>query len=195
MLKHILTAKCNRSCGYCISRNVHQEEQHGVRGVVDRYMEFHKKGHREIMLTGGEPTMAKFFLMYVSFARQIFDRVFITTQNPEMLSNDNLWLNGKTFDAITFSIHDAIVPEVTNGATVYASILDARYKAGLAEELKAKGYSGLTINEEHRGTAIFNEPLPEIEGFSIRINRRGKCLDEPMILPDLTTIDNFKEYL
>lgn len=195
MLKHILTAKCNRKCGYCISRNVHQEEQHGIRGVVDRYMEYRKKGHAEIMLTGGEPSMAKWFPTYVSLARQIFDRVFITTQNPELIQTDNKVINAKTFDAITFSIHDAIVPEVTNGATVYASILDARYKAGLAEELKAKGYSGLTINEEHRGTEVFNEELPTIDGFSIRINRRGKCLDEPMIMPDLTTIENFKEYL
>ncbi len=195
MLKHILTNKCNRSCGYCISRNVNQTEQFGMRTVVARYMEFWKKGHREIMLTGGEPSMAKFFIAYISYARQIFDKVFITTQNPMLIQSDHGWIDGKTFDAITFSIHDAIVPEVTNGATVYASVLDARYKPGLAEELKAKGYAGLTINEEHRGTEVFSEPLPELEGFSIRINRRGKCLDEPMIMPDLTTIENFKEYV
>jgi len=193
MLKHILTAKCNRKCGYCISRNVHQVEQHGIDNVVKVYMAFLKAGHKEIMLTGGEPSMANFFPMYISLARQIFDRVFITTQNTEIIQHR--WYAGKVFDAVTFSIHDAIVPEVTNGATVYASILDARYKAGLAEELKAKGYSGLTINEEHRGTEVFNEELPTIDGFSIRINRRGKCLDEPMIMPDLTTIENFKEYL
>jgi hypothetical protein len=193
MLKHILTAKCNRSCGYCISRNVHQTEQHGIENVVKVYMAFRKAGHEEIMLTGGEPSMANFFPMYISLARQIFDRVFITTQNSEIIQHR--WYAGKVFDAVTFSIHDAIVPTVTNGATVYASILDARYKAGLAEELKAKGYSGLTINEEHRGTEVFNEELPTIPDFSIRINRRGKCLDEPMIMPDLTTIENFKEYL
>jgi hypothetical protein len=195
MLKHITTSKCNRSCGYCISRNVKLIESHNIRGIVARYIEFNKKGHREIMLTGGEPSMSKFFQTYIMLARQIFDRVFITTQNPEIIQRNDGWINAKTFDAVTFSIHDAVIPEVTNGATVYASILDARYKPGLAETLKAKGYSGLTINEEHRGTEVFNQELPNIEGFSIRINRRGKCLDEPMILPDQTTIENFKEYL
>ena len=192
MLKHILTAKCNRNCGYCISRNIHQEEQHGVRGVVDRYMEFYKKGHREIMLTGGEPSMSNFFPLYISLAKQIFDRVFITTQNPEIIQHR--WYSN-VFTAITFSIHDAKIPQVLNGSTVYASVLDARYQPGLAEALKEAGYAGLTINEEHRGTEVFSQPLPVIEGFSIRINRRGKCLDEPMILPDLTTIENFRDYI
>jgi len=144
------------------------------------------------MLTGGEPSRAHMFSFYVSMAHQIFDRVFITTQEPFLIQHPHY---DDQFDAITFSIHDAIVPEVRNSATVYASILDARYKPELVNELVSKGYKGLTINENHRESAVFNEEFPTVNGFSIRINRRGKCLDEPMILPNLTTIENFKEYL
>lgn len=156
------------------------------------YDEFYQKGHREIMLTGGEPTMARFFLAYVNMARQVFPKVFITTQNEWVIQDYHL---ENTFDAVTFSIHDEVIPEVRNNSIVYASILADRYRPILASRLKLLGYSGLTINEEHRGTDVFSQEVPHVKNFSIRINRRGKCLDEEMILPDLTVITNFLNYL
>jgi MoaA/NifB/PqqE/SkfB family radical SAM enzyme len=191
MLKHLLTAKCNRKCGYCISRNVHQEQApvvtNRLKAVYDSFPD------TQLMLTGGEPSMAEGFEEIVLVARMRFDELFLTTPNPQMITK---WLWGLVFDAITFSIHDAVIPEVKNSATAYASILDARYTPELVDELRAKGYAGLTINEEHRGTAVFDETqLPKVDGFSIRVNRRGKCLSEPMIMPDLTTIADFSEYL
>jgi MoaA/NifB/PqqE/SkfB family radical SAM enzyme len=192
MLKHLLTSECNRSCEYCISRNVTHQEWFRPKMLLKIYDDFYKQGHREIMLTGGEPTMARFFLAYVNMARTVFPKVFITTQNEWVIQDYHM---EDKFNAVTFSIHDEVIPEVRNNSIVYASILAERYRPILANRLKLLGYSGLTINEEHRGTDVFSQEVPEIENFSIRINRRGKCLDEPMILPDLTVITNFLNYL
>lgn len=192
MLKHLLTSRCNRSCEYCISRNVTQKEWFRPKQLLKIYDTFYRQGHREIMLTGGEPTLAKFFMSYVNMARQVFPSVFITTQNPWVIEAYQFEYR---FKAVTFSIHDTVIPEVKINLPVYASILDEMYHDGLIEELKRKRYAGLTINEEHRGTRVFSQEIASSENFSVRINRRGKCLDEPMILPDLTVITNFLNYL
>lgn len=92
--------------------------------------------------------------MYISIARQVFERVFITTHNPEIIQHR--WYSN-AFDSITFLILDDVIPEVTNGSTVYASVLNVR--PGIEEELKAKGYAGLANNEND---------------------------DTPMIMPDLS---------
>jgi len=193
MLKHLLTAKCNRACEYCISRNVKHKQVADIQKVAEVYRSFAPR--TQLMLTGGEPSMAEWFTSIVISAHSHFNELYITTQNPELVKWQPI---NKLFNAITFSIHDYEIPEVETENKVYASILDERYCPELVEELVQKGYAGLTINEEHRGKTVFDETqLPNIPDymFPIRVNRRGKCLNEPMIMPDLTVIDNFQEYL
>ena len=199
MVKHILTTKCPRKCSYCISKNIKIEQaNYNLMGsnLYYLYKELSSK-HNSIMLTGGEPTQASYFDIYVVLARRYFKQVFITTQDESLLS----WKDSKRhFDAITFSFHDLKVGKyaVTNGSTVYASIMSHLYSDWLVINLKKLGYAGLTINENHFGTEIFNESqLPQIDGFSIKINRHHKCFkkDTVYIMPDLSIKTSFEEYL
>ena len=79
---------------------------------------------------------------------------------------------------------------------VYLSILDFQYSKGLLREAFCKCYSGLTINEEQRAEMEFTG-LKEgkIKGFSVKVNKRGHCMNETIILPNLKVIKNYKPYL
>ncbi|MBI1936700.1 MAG: radical SAM protein [Ignavibacteriales bacterium] len=199
MIKHILTAECNRSCSYCITKNVKIDEINSEileQKLPDLYWRLSMRCD-SIMLTGGEPSLSKYFARYVYYAGQYFKHVFITTQNEWLLN----WEHSKDyFEAITFSWHDpkAWRYAVTNGAAVYASILTHLYSDWLVDTVRKLGYTGLTINENHFGTDVFDEKqLPQIKGFSIKVNRRGKCIDDEtiFIMPDLSVRKNFKEFL
>lgn len=197
MLKHMLTTACPRKCEYCITRNVHAREERDL-GQIEKVYRGLSQRHREIMLTGGEPTLVKNFRDTIGLAIHFFSKVYLTTQNPVMLKPGN---GARFFDAITFSIHDEKIPTVeypTSGQTdlkVYAAILAKRYTSALPYDLKHAGYNGLTVNEDQRDTKSFEEWFPMIKDFSFRINRHGKCMNETIILPDLTVINNFTPYL
>lgn len=197
MLKHMLTTKCPRSCEYCITRNVKAKEAVGPEADVatcELYEKLYREGHKEIMFTGGEPTSAKGFVYHVLNAKARFDRVHMTTQNEEILSSDAALM----FDSIVFSLHDGYTGQkVTNGAKVYASILADQYSTKLVTSLMAAGFAGLAINEEQREGSPFDEyQLPRnLKTFSFKINRRGHCMNETIILPDLRVITDFTPYL
>lgn len=199
MIKHIITTECTRSCNYCISKKINIEQPNNellVKKLPDLYWHLSMQ-HDSIMLTGGEPTQASHFYIYVSTARQYFKKVFITTQDEYLLG----WKGSKRFfDAITFSWHDLKTWRyaVTNDAVVYASILSHLYSDWLVKTVQSLGYSGLTINENHFTKDVFDESqLPQIEGFSIKINRRGQCFKNNTlyIMPDLSIRENFEEFL
>ena len=188
MLKYMLTSYCPNSCKYCITRNVNIPETRKLNDVDEVLKRLRYK--KEIMITGGEPTMALDYVPKVALAIKWFDKVFITSMNPKVLKGDGI------YDAITFSLHNLNkIPKVKIRTPVYASILDHLYKPELINELKEKGYSGLTINENQWGNKEFKEELPIIDNFSIRVNKIGKCLDETIILPDLRVVDGFKEFM
>jgi organic radical activating enzyme len=197
VLKHILTNKCTRKCSYCITRNVHEEQETDLSRVEVLYRSISNL-HPDIMLTGGEPLLADHFCDIADLAGKNFNRVFLTTQNEMALYYSVCF---KMFRAITFSIHDN--PErykVLNGATVYAAVMADKYFYELPYMLKDAGFAGLTINEDQRSQDRFNECLlmaePEIKDFSIRINRRGRCMNDTiMIMPDLSIINDFSNYL
>lgn len=196
MLKHILTSNCNRKCSYCIARNIHQEQKADLKIVEEVYKSL-SQNHKEIMLTGGEPLMARHIVEITELARKHFSKIYLTTQNELALYYSICF---KMFDAITFSIHDDPARyKVLNGAKVYASVMAEKYFYDLPYILKYNGFSGLTINEDQRGYKVFNECLihaePEIEEFSFKINRRGHCMKECIILPDLSLINDFTPYL
>jgi hypothetical protein len=96
-----------------------------------------------------------------------------------------------------FSIHDKNIPVVPKKlrTPVYAGILDTRYEKDLPKKLKENGFAGLTINENNWKDQEFTTEVPEIKDFSIRINRKGKCDNETMILPDLRVINTFDEFM
>lgn len=190
MLKYMLTNKCNRKCEYCITRNIHCEEELDLEKVQKILWKLRIEGQEDIMITGGEPSLSKQFETKLLIAGLIFFRVYITTQNKKLLKEKIDWI-----DAITFSLHGEEPIKVEVDTPVYASILDSQYYRELPRKLKELGYSGLTINEEQRGKETFNEEIEQIENFSIRINRRGKCMNETIILPNLQVIKDFKPYL
>ena len=199
MLKYMLTTKCNKKCPYCITRNVKAKECHDV-GQITQVLESFSKVFKDIMLTGGEPSKAIAFIPIVNLAYTLFKNVYITTKNPAVLGFSG-------FKAITLSLHDpTISPRTTTTRPVYAAIMADEYTQRLPEALREKGYSGLTINEDQRPSTYTATSPPFIDlipdtwklkhaNFSIRINRKGKCMDETIILPDLKVIHNFRPYL
>ena len=192
MIKHVLTTKCNRKCEYCITRNLDQKQIFNIH-KIDSLYSMYSKVHDSIMLTGGEPTLAKNFWLHVCLANALFKEVFITSQNPKVI---NFSMFQDNFEAISFSIHDLNnIPKVEVNIPVYACILDMNYSKALVYKVKDLGYSGLTINEEQRNGETFNQELPIIKDFNIKINRKGKCLNDTIILPNLKVINNFDKYL
>jgi molybdenum cofactor biosynthesis enzyme MoaA len=198
MIKHIITTDCSRSCSYCISKkiNIKQADYKQLIELPALYDKLSQQ-HDSIMITGGEPTQANLFDYYYYLARACFKKVFITTQEETLLQ----WKKSSLyFDAITFSWHDlkAWRYAVTNDAVVYASILSHLYSDWLVRTVHSLGYSGLTINENLFTKDVFDESqLPQIEGFSIKINRRGQCFNNGTvyIMPDLSIRENFEEFL
>ena len=194
MLKHIITKECNRKCSYCISKSITQEQLNSITRIDQAYNKC-RQDNRSIMLTGGEPTMAYGFKSIVELAKSWFPDVYIVTQNPKALT-DNFY---RKFRAITFSMHDNKAKKlvVLNGTTVYASIMSHLYTPLLPGLLASNGFSGLTVNENQRDIshAFDNSNMPFIPNFSIRVNRIGKCLDETFIMPDLSVVHGYKEYL
>jgi len=149
------------------------------------------------MLTGGEPSCSEYFLVAVAYAKRMFKKVFLTTQDTFILLSDY----SEQFDAINFSWHDYnsdLFFRINNRAKIYCAILADLYRSSLPLTLKELGYAGLTINENHFGNDVFDESrLPQIENFSIRINRHGKCFEQDTvyIIPDLSIRTSFAEFL
>jgi organic radical activating enzyme len=193
MFKHVLTLKCNRKCEYCIMKNV--PKSFGMECGLDDIERFYakvSKTEKEIMLTGGEPTLSSSFGDVIYLADRYFSKVFVTTQNSKMLTHQYHGL-----DAITFSIHDSSIPEVKVSTPVYASILDRAYFEGMETILRESGFSGLTVNEEQReGSLVFDRivnHLGSVKNFSIKINSREHCHGTRIVFPNLQETTEFTE--
>ena len=215
MLKHMLTTKCNRKCSYCITRNVSAKQELDINKVETLYLNMYAAGHKDIMLTGGEPTLAEKFFALSLLAMDVFDNVHITTQNEKIFVFDGLGGLHSTiafFDSVVVSLHDkplyesvmsAIHPhrDYTNDIPkFYAAMLDEQYYSypEIVTHLIENGWDGLTINEEQREGEKWSDCewmalLPP--DFSFRVNRRGHCMDETIILPNLEVITDFRPYL
>lgn len=223
MLKHIITTDCNRKCTYCINRNIPSIHK-GFTPIKDAsdmmlLKEFYHKlaeqqitngaTEAKIMITGGEPMLHPKTSRILQVAWECFDSVHITTQSDQVF-----FLPLHLLDSITFTLHDLeeivkiekalyLIRMHTNKSIpmpVYVSILADKYRSTLPKELYDIGVSGLTINEEQRGEILtdisaIEKTLPEIEGFSYKINKKGHCINETIILPDLIIVTDFNKYL
>ena len=172
MLKYILTTRCMRECSYCITKNLKAKEVYSDYKLIQAFcLAASHAGFENIMLTGGEPTLFEYFHRVERLAFTFFDKVYLITANPEVLNTPSVYI-----EAVTFSMHDRASTKLLaeSGNTTYASILQYLYTPELPLKLKKQGFSGLTINEDQRGNTPFTESLPEIENFSIRINRKGE---------------------
>lgn len=199
IFKHMLTHRCNRGCGYCITKHVITEELWSPDDVVPVYNQMALEGWQKIMLTGGEPTMARKYESRVELARQFFDKLFMTTQAAHVLTSE---FHEEMYDAITFSIHSRkLSPSimVDINIPVYASVIHFQASQELADALARQGFSGMTINVEQREgnkkalTEIFApEGYPD---FSIRVNVLGKCMQDCIVLPNLEVVNNYVPFL
>lgn len=200
-LKHMITTVCPRGCPYCVTRNVHIDRiETNLEKIRQTYVALQEEGHFKLMITGGEPLCATNFCDVVRVARSHFDGLYLTTQNVDALKKPVVKeFVGHMFDAITFLLHDLTVLNEIKGidmpCPVYASILDRQYHDWLPYLLYNKGFMGLTVNEDQRGLGRFELQLEAIPYFSQRVNRRGTCMDDIIILPNLDIITNFRPYL
>jgi MoaA/NifB/PqqE/SkfB family radical SAM enzyme len=182
MIRHIITGDCPNNCsGY---------EYSPVRlaGIYERL-----KDHREITITGGEPTSHPYFIHIVKVANKYFDAVHLYTTNPLVLNDlgtDNL------FTTVNLGIHgiltDAHVVRIKT--PVYAHVMSERYTRGLPLLLKMRKFTGLTIEMDKRRD---DDPpdIINITGFSVRINDNKACMEDTFIMPDMKIVNGFHNYL
>jgi MoaA/NifB/PqqE/SkfB family radical SAM enzyme len=175
--------------------------------IADRYLEILAEGkHRSLMITGGEPLMRPDLAGIIGTANALFESVHLTSASVaafEFLRGRELGGMQNFLDSFVYSIHDpaADIPErVDLRIPCYAAIMSYSYSVELLEQLRAVGFAGVTINEDHRagGDLFFpaEAELPKWEGFSIRANRAGGlCLDHPVMLPDLQIVNSFRSFL
>lgn len=202
IFKHLITTSCPRRCSYCITKNVPLlNEPSTLAATRERYLALFEMGYHEVMLTGGEPTAHPCYPAIVRLAWSVFGAVHLTTQNEAVLAGRNVW-SDRLLASVVFSIHDrSVLRRLPNRLSllfpVYASVMARSYFDGLVSYLRFRGFAGLSVNEDARGTEVFDEArLPAFPGFNVRVNRRGNCLDGTlMLLPDLTEIFNFRPYL
>ena len=195
MIKYIITIDCPLKCSYCITKNLKIKKPKvdytfltTFRNICYHYGSIEK----DIMYTGGEPTIDKEYLFLVkSIAEFYFKNQYIVTANEEVLNDKDY----NKFDTVMFSLHGRIPKEVKLDIPVYCGCMEHEYNDYLPFILKQKGYKGLTISENQRGNIKFNKKLPKIKNFTYKINRIGKCMNDNIILPDLNIINNFKNYL
>ena len=200
MLKHMLTSECPRKCTYCVVKNINRNQTRNLNKVSDMYEAFRLRGHDSIMLTGGEPTRAEDFDDLYRMARVNLSHVHITTQNQKLIITEA----GDRYNSIIFSLHDDTYKalKVVTTACLYASVLDFQFHALMGPTLARRGWKGLTVNEDQRGKDVFKWPGgfkkfmdKRYPDFSLRINRKGNCMDEWVLLPDLDVTKDFSEYL
>lgn len=193
MIKYMLTSKCTRNCSYCITRNIKSEECNDYEKIQEVLESL--KG-QQLMITGGEPTCSDYFEGKTLIAKSWFKELYLTTQNEKVLRSKFV---EKYYKSVTFSLHGRNpIPKVEIDIPVYASILigEDKYKIGFIDKLKKLGYKGLTANEDQRGS----QPAKKMDywsigGFSFKLNPKGNCMDETIILPNLKIINNFVPYL
>lgn len=137
-------------------------------------------------------------------AAEIFDEVYLTTANWRYVAS--IQMANQYIDAITYTIHfpEDIYALSNSGLNVgqrpvYAALVWPQLNEIVerAGELAIMGFSGMTINEDQRGTAVFDEDmLPDVPDFSYKVNRRGHCLSETTIIfPDLDVETHFQKWV
>jgi len=205
VLKYILTAKCYNDCPYCITSKLRDfRESDSLVRILSVLRSMRIDGHSAVMLTGGEPTLHPLFFMITGAARAIFDQVHLATSNSGILDSPA----AGQFSSIVLSIHDSLyeIPSALHCKTkVYGGVMAHRLQPALIDRLYSKGFSGLTINEDHRGggktlpgslvAQIDRDIKAMSERFSLKINRVGACMNETFIMPDLTIETDFTKYL
>ena len=184
-------------------RNVQRQEEHDLRRVGQVLYEA-REHDNTMMLTGGEPTISLQFEEKAELAASIFNEVYLTTANWRYIAS--IQRANKHLDAITYTIHFPediyalsnsglnVGDRPVDAAIVWPQLNEIVERAG---ELAVLGFSGLTINEDQRGTAAFDEDdLPDVSDFSYKVNRRGHCLaDTTIIFPDLTVETHFQKWV
>ncbi len=200
MLRYILTSACNRDCPYCITRNLADCKESTDRMAIIKLFRTMWCGYSEIMLTGGEPTLHPFFNEILAMSAVLFEKVHLTTADRDFLRQPQREL----LSSITISMHDSLDKKSdyfkalelgSSPIPIYASCLPELFREDDPWFYKDLGFSGLTINEEQRNGYPFTMKLPEIENFSIKVNRRGHCMNDTFILPDLSVTTDFTPYL
>lgn len=203
MIKYAITSACMNKCEYCIDRNVVRREEHDLM-KVRQVLADAAEHDNAIMLTGGEPTISLQFEDKAAVAAGLFDEVYLTTANWRYVAS--IQTANKYIDAITYTIHfpEDIYALSNSGLNVsrrpiYAAIVWPQLNEIVerAGELAILGFDGMTINEDQRGTAVFDEDdLPDVPDFSYKINRRGHCLSETTIIfPDLDVETHFQKWV
>lgn len=196
-IKHLLTRRCHVGCLYCLEKNVTAEEIESVQMISDMYHTLHNEGYRVIDLTGGESTMHKHFVEISGIACDMFDEVHLYTSDHLQY---NRFIIEDLFTTVNYGFHNQIriedLPVVITGIPVYMQTMHYHYKDNMAEIAKKKGFLGLSINtDKHLREVSFDRKMPDLEGFSIRINDNDCYAEGTLLMPDLSVVKDVGQYL
>jgi hypothetical protein len=204
LCKFIVTLKCDRSCSFCLNKNLSPErfpEELSLDALMHPLQTLKNHGYEGIMLSGGEPLLSPLLAPKIAFCVTVFSgNVYLTTSHPTFLY---LPL-ARTLKEIVLSLHDGIseAPKVPPELRVFGSIMASQYEVFAERILLDRGYSGLTINEDKFGSEIFDENLlyskewRSYNSFSIKINRRDYCVnDRHFLMPNYEILTDFSVFL
>ena len=82
-----LSSQCNNRCTYC-SIMPFVDDQERKRTIINSINKFHMKGGKNIVLSGGEPTIVKDFFEILRFCKGKFETIVLAS-NGRMLAYKN----------------------------------------------------------------------------------------------------------
>jgi hypothetical protein len=197
-IKHLLTQKCHVNCEYCLEKNVKTRQVNSALIIMDVYKKLYDKGYTTLDITGGEPTMHPNYIDIALVAANVFDEVHLYTADWNEYNREFV---EEAFTTVNYGWHQKLVTlnqleKVNVGIPVYMQTMNYHYNIHLPWVASALGFSGLSINtDKHLKESTFDHTLPEIEGFSIRINDNDCCAHTTLLMPDLSIVDDVGQYL
>lgn len=171
-----ITNKCNLNCPYCYrdssSKNLNELK---IDDIVKTITGFYDVGHKEFVISGGEPTLHSNFteiaLQINNIAKDI--KLILITNGTSEIDDNTLDTMCSSFDSIQISLDSS--NEIVNGQTRGANSL--RKVSSFINRLVKKGYKNYFILVTPQGCDNKNynpvEELPELLKYAIKNKSKG----------------------
>lgn len=197
-IKHLLTKQCHVHCPYCLEKNVRTRQVNSPLIISQVYGNLYDQGYTTIDLTGGEPTLHPNYYDIAFAAANIFDEVHLYTADWNVYNSNFV---EDIFKTVNYGWHKRLVSleqleYVKVGIPVYLQTMAYHYTDDLPHIVSSYGFSGLSINtDKHQAEDTFDYTLPNIEGFSIKVNDNTCYANSVLLMPDLTIVKDVGQFL
>jgi 7,8-dihydro-6-hydroxymethylpterin dimethyltransferase len=165
-----LTNRCNMMCGPCfMDANqvgyVHEPDLEMVKGILDRAVSFKPRRQMIILFSGGEPTLAPFFLEAVAYAKKIgFYRILAATNGIRFAQSEEFTRQAQEAGLHgTYLQFDGVTNEQNRHRGV-ANLLDVKLQA--IENMARVGMKTTLVTTIVNG--VNNDAIGPIVDFAVR---------------------------